>query len=48
MKIVSANGRCNSLEGERASVQLLGSAKTSFLGWGAAEQQELVGCVHEF
>lgn len=38
----------DSLEGEGATVQLLGSAKTSLFGWGAAEQQELVGGVHEF
>ena len=36
------------LEGESAAIQLLGSAKTSLLGWGAAEQQKLVGGVHEF
>lgn len=38
---------CNSLEGKGAAVELLGSAKASFLGWGAAEQQELVGRVHK-
>lgn len=41
-------GKVDSLEGERAAVQLLGSAKTSLLGRGTAEQQELVGGVHEF
>ena len=50
MTAVSANERNgeDSLEGEGAAVQLLGSAKTSLLGRGAAEQQELVGGVHEF
>lgn len=38
----------DSLEGEGAAVQLLGSAKASLLGRGATEQQELVGGVHEF
>lgn len=37
----------DSLEGEGAAVKLLGSAETGFLGWRAAEQQELVGGVHE-
>lgn len=41
------DGRCHSLEGKSAAVELLGSAKASFLGWGAAEQQELVGRVHK-
>lgn len=40
--------KVNSLEGEGAAVQLLGSAKTSLLGWGAAQQQELMGGVHKF
>lgn len=45
---VSRVNKSDSLEGEGATVQLLGSAKTSLFGWGAAEQQELVGGVHEF
>lgn len=50
MNAVSANERSkvDSLEGEGAAIKLLGSAKTSLLGRGAAEQQELVGGVHEF
>lgn len=50
MTAASVNERngVDSLEGEGAAVQLLGSAKTSLLGRGAAEQQELVGGVHEF
>lgn len=45
---VSRVNKSDSLEGEGATVQLLGSAKTGLFGWGAAEQQELVGGVHEF
>lgn len=45
---VSRVNNFDSLEGEGATIQLLGSAKTSLFGWGAAEQQELVGGVHEF
>lgn len=41
-------GKADSLKGEGAAVELLGSAKTSLLGRGTAEQQELVGGVHEF
>lgn len=50
MNAVSANERnkVDSLEGKGAAVELLGSAKTSLLGRGTAEQQELVGGVHEF
>ena len=50
MHAVSANerNRGDSLEGEGAAIKLLGSAETSLLGRGAAEQQELVGGVHEF
>lgn len=40
-------GRSDSLEGKGAAVQLLGSAETGLLGWRAAQQQELVGGVHE-
>lgn len=42
------DGQTDLLEGKGAAIQLLGSAKTSLLGRGAAEQQELVGGVHEF
>lgn len=38
----------DSLEGKGAAVKLLGSAKAGLLGWRTAEQQELVGGVHEF
>lgn len=38
----------NLLKGKGAAIELFGSAETSFLSWGAAEQQELVGGVHEF
>ena len=48
MKTMIGNRRCNLLEGKGAAVELLGRAKSGFLGWGAAEQQELVGGVHEF
>ncbi len=50
MTAASTNERneVDSLESEGAAIQLLGSAKTGLLGWGAAEQQELVGGVHEF
>lgn len=37
----------DSLEGEGAAVELLGRAEAGFLGRGAAEQEELVGRVHE-
>ena len=37
----------NSLESEGAAVEFLGSAEPGFLGRGAAEQEELVGGVHE-
>lgn len=39
--------RSYSLEGEGAAIQLLRSAEARLLGWGAAEQQELMGGVHE-
>lgn len=37
----------NSLESKGAAVEFLGSAEPGFLGWGAAEQEELMGGVHE-
>lgn len=37
----------DSLESKSAAMQLLGSLKTSFFAWRAADQQELMGCVHE-
>lgn len=37
----------NSLESEGAAIEFLGCAEPGFLGWGAAEQEELVGGVHE-
>lgn len=37
----------NSLESKGAAVEFLGGAEPGFLGRGAAEQEELVGGVHE-
>lgn len=43
-----AREKCSdSLEGEGAAVELLGSAEAGLLGWRAAEQQELMRGVHE-
>lgn len=39
--------RFYSLESKGAAIKFLGSLKTSLFGWRAADQQELMGCVHE-